>query len=107
MAGRRSKPLSPEDIRRLKEYRDARRLAIPQLKLAMDAPFKWQVLVRALAGDPIWELNHKFIVEWLDVCCPKKQASLFDGKAAASGEREKDAAPGEPTPDEVVQRERV
>lgn len=94
MAGRESKPLLPSDLQRLAEYRNKRRLSVPQLKLAMAAPFKWGVLQRALRGEPIWILNYKFIVEWLDAHCPQKPAPI-DGKAAASGEREEDATPGE------------
>jgi hypothetical protein len=83
--GRQSKTLRPEEIRRLEEFRVSRRLTYPQLKLAMEAPFKWSTLKKALRGLPIWDLNHKFIVEWLDVHCPEKPAAV-DGKTAAAGE---------------------
>jgi hypothetical protein len=96
--GRQSKVLRPADLQRLAGYRAARRLSIPQLKLAMDAPFKWGVLRHALRGEPVWILNYNFIVEWLDAHCPEAPAPL-DGKAAASGEREEGAAAGELVPD--------
>jgi len=83
--GRQSKTLRPDEIARLTALRIAQRLSFPQLKLAMDAPFRWQTLKRALEGEPVWELNHKFLVEWIDAHCPKKTAPE-DGKAAAAGE---------------------
>ena len=85
MAGRQSKTLQPEQIARLTALRIAQRLSFPQLKLAMDAPFRWQTLKRALEGEPVWELNHKFLVEWIDAHCPQKPTSV-DGKAAGAGE---------------------
>jgi hypothetical protein len=92
--GRQSKRLGPEQIRRLSDYRMLHRLSLPQLNRAMAAPFRWGVLHKALLGKPIWDLNHKFIVEWLDVHCLGKPAAI-DGKAAASGEREEAPAAGE------------
>jgi len=87
MAGRESKSLLPRDIERLEKFKAAKRLSIPQLKLAMAAPFKWGVLRSALNGDPIWILNHKFIVEWLDAHCPAPpEPPTVDGKSAAAGE---------------------
>jgi len=85
MAGRQSKTLQPDQIARLTALRIAQRLSFPQLKLAMDAPFRWQTLKRALEGEPVWELNHKFLVEWIDAHCPQKPAPS-DGKTAAAGE---------------------
>lgn len=103
--GRQSKALLQADRVRLSRYQNACRLTVPQLKLAMAAPFKWGVLQRALRGEPIWILNHNFIVEWLDVHCPeanpRKDAPQIDGKSAASGEREESA---EST--ELISRER-
>ena len=85
MAGRQSKTLQPDQIARLTALRIAQRLSFPQLKLTMDAPFRWQTLKRALEGEPVWELNHKFLVEWIDAHCPQKPAPA-DGKTAAAGE---------------------
>jgi hypothetical protein len=99
--GRQSKALLPGDLARLSRFRIDRRLSVPQLKLAMHAPFKWGVLQRALRGEPIWILNYKFIVEWLDAHFPESPAPPIDRKAAASGEREEeDAAAGD-----LVQRD--
>lgn len=84
--GRESKALYPTDLARLSAYRAARRLSVPQLKLAMEAPFKWSVLQRALRGEPIWILNYNFIVAWLDIHCGTVKAGSVDGKAAAAGE---------------------
>ena len=80
----------PQQIERLRRFVAAERLSIPQLKLAMEAPFKWAVLQRALRGEPIWILNHHFIVEWLDAHFPDveeaKGPAQVDGKSAAAGE---------------------
>lgn len=84
--GRQSKALGRVDIQRLAAFRAARRLSVPQLKLAMQAPFKWGVLQRALRGEPIWILNYNFIVEWLDVHQPEERPAQLSGKDAAAGE---------------------
>jgi hypothetical protein len=89
--GRQSKALLPAYLARLSKFRAERRLTVPQLKLAMAAPFKWPVLSKALRGEPIWILNYNFIVEWLDKHVPEVPAAI-DGKAAASGERREVAA---------------
>lgn len=88
--GRQSLALSPDRCRRLKHFQIARRLSVPRLKLAMDAPFNWQTLQRALRGEPIWEANHQYIVDWMDVHCPAPQPDLpfVDLKSAAAGDRE-------------------
>lgn len=82
--GRQSRALRPDQIERLTKYRLQRRYSLPQLNAAMDSPFTWQVLKRALAGQPIWELNHRYIVEWLDQWMPSHQVP--DGKLAATGD---------------------
>ena len=71
--GRQSKALLPQQIQLLSRFMFAERLSLPQLKLAMDAPFKWAVLRRALHGEPIWILNYKFIVEWIDQHLPESK----------------------------------
>ena len=88
--GRQAKALDQRQIERLKEYQRAKRYTIPQLKLAMDGPFHWNVVSKALKGLPIWSLNHAFIVEWLDRFVPERGTSVsdFDSKRAASGERD-------------------
>lgn len=90
--GRQSRSLRPDEASRLKRFQIQRRFTVPQLKLAMDAPFTWQTLQRALQGLPIWEANHQFIVEWMAVHCPAPQAELsfVDLKAAAAGDRDRD-----------------
>jgi hypothetical protein len=76
-------------IRRLREFRSAKRYTLPQLKLAMDAPFTWPVLRNALGGKPIWILNYEFIEKWLDQFVPAAPAPAepesHDGKLAAAG----------------------
>jgi hypothetical protein len=82
--GRQSKVLRQDYIARLKKFQTAERLSLPQLKLAMAAPFNWSTLARALRGQPIWELSYAYIVQWMDRYAPAKP--LHDGKAAAAGE---------------------
>jgi hypothetical protein len=87
--GRQSRVLRQDYIARLKKFQTAERLSLPQLKLAMAAPFNWSTLARALRGQPIWELSYAFIVQWLDRYAPEKP--LHDGKAAASGETDEES----------------
>ena len=93
MPGRQSKALDKRQIERLKEYQRAKRYSIPQLKLAMDGPFTYTVLSKALKGEPIWEINYEFIVDWLDRFVPEHGTPVFDfdAKRAAAGERDEDA----------------
>lgn len=79
-----TRTLSRDQIQRLEAYRTSRRLDTPQLKLAMDAPFTWPTLFRALHGKPIREAFRCYIVSWLDLHVPAKE--VRDGKAAAAGE---------------------
>lgn len=96
MPGRQSKALDKRQIDRLKEYQrrmyhDGRGGSIPQLKLAMAAPFTYTVLSKALKGEPVWIMNHSFIVEWIDRYVPERGSTPvfdFDSKRAAAGERE-------------------
>lgn len=93
--GRQSKALDKRQIDRLKEYQrrmyhDGRGGSIPQLKLAMAAPFTYTVLSKALKGEPVWIMNHSFIVEWIDRFVPEHGTPVFafDAKRAAAGERD-------------------
>lgn len=92
-SGRQSRPLTAGEIERLEDYRFARSLSIPQLKLAMPgAPFKWRTLAAALEGKPIWDLSHRFITEWLEKYVPeRKNPAPADGKlaSASGGDEEK------------------
>jgi len=76
--------LRRDQIQRLEAYRISRRLDTPQLKLAMEAPFSWPVLFRALHGKAIQESSYQFIVKWMDQFAPEK--ALPDGKAAAAND---------------------
>lgn len=49
----------------------------------MNGHFSFDTLMRAMAGKPIWELYHAYIVEWLDRFVPGRP--IVDGKAAAAG----------------------
>ena len=89
--GRESKALEKRHVERLKEFQRAKRYSVPQLKLAMAAPFKYQTLQRALRGEPIWILNHAFIVDWLDRFVPERANGVeHDSKRAAAGDREEE-----------------
>lgn len=85
--GKESKALSAEMIRRLNEFRSAKRYSLPQVKLAMNAPFTYNVLRRALDGKAIWILNYEFIEKWLDRFVPATPPPPEepDGKLAAAG----------------------
>jgi hypothetical protein len=97
--GRTSKILSVADRRRLRKFQDdhARRLGVsvglPQLNLAMEAPFSWETLQRALDGKPVWHSYHEFIVAFLDRVSPRPQSAM-DFKSRASGDREDPEAEG-------------
>jgi hypothetical protein len=97
--GRKSRVLSVTDRRRLRKFRDEHgrhlgvSLGIPELKCSMSAPFSWETLQRALAGKPIWESYHEFIVSFLDRHVPPPPPPPpLDWKARASGEREEESA---------------
>jgi hypothetical protein len=75
--------LSQDQIRRLKAYGAARRLDIPQLNLAMDAPFTWTTLSRALDGKAVRQRNYQFIVRWIERFLPEKP--MVDRKAISAG----------------------
>lgn len=94
--GRESRKLSPDQIDRLTRFRVANRYSLPQLRSAMSAPFGWETLKKALAGRPVWVLNHSYIVQWLDRFVPAR--ALPDGKAAAAGDRQD---PEEPNAEET------
>jgi hypothetical protein len=76
--------LRRHQIERLQKYQGSRRLDIPQLKLAMDAPFTHGTLARAMRGAAIQESSYRFIVGWLDRFVPEK--AVPDGKAAAAND---------------------
>ena len=85
--GPRTKVLRSDQIARLENFRVARRLSYPQLNAAIGGKgvFGWQVLQRAMNGQPVWDLNHRHIAEWIEQHLPAP--TLADGKAAAAGER--------------------
>lgn len=79
-----TRTLSRSQVQRLEMFRISRRLDTVQLKMAMGAPFKHITLWRAMHGNPITELNYRFIAEWLDRFVPEK--AVLDGKAAAAND---------------------
>jgi hypothetical protein len=78
-----SRILSRNQIQRIEAYRIASRLDVMQLKLAMDAPFTYGTLARALRGCAIQEDSYRFLAQWLERHFPAEV--LPDGKAAAAG----------------------
>jgi len=93
MPGPRTRRLTPAQISRLKavkEHGDGRRsYSIVQLKLALDAPFRWETLERALCGKPVTEANCAWIVAWLDRFVPvATSAPQIDWKSRQAGEKE-------------------
>jgi hypothetical protein len=109
--GRTSRILSAADRTRLRQFQreHGQRLGVsiglPQLRASMGAPFSWETLQRALAGKPIWESYHDFIVAFLDRHVPaspvltgalKNGRPPMDYKSRASGEREEPNGEAEP-----------
>lgn len=88
------KRLTKEQIERLKAVQkrgDGRRsYSIYNLRAALDAPFTWETLQRAMAGNPIQERNRDFLVQWLDRYVPASPQSerVLDSKSRAAGERD-------------------
>ena len=93
--GPRSKTLTKAQIDCLQNFRVSHGYSYPQLKLAMGSHgkgFKFRVLLRALQGKPIWELNARMIVEWLERFVPggnslRQSIPQRDYKSLAAGER--------------------
>lgn len=89
--GRPSRTLNPEYRARLEKFRrlsheGARSgYSLAQLRSAMAAPFGWQTLKKALAGQPVWELSHAYIMEWIDRYLPAAPV-IHSGKDAAAGD---------------------
>jgi hypothetical protein len=83
--------LSHDQIQRIESFRISGRLDIVRLKMAMNAPFRWPTLLRALSGKPVSEATYCFLLSWLDRYLPVEEVS--DGKAAAAGSRADEAVP--------------
>ena len=90
MSGRRSRPLTTDMIRRLKEFQRAKRYSVPELNSTMAGNFTWSTLQRALDGKPIWELSYEFIEAWLDKFVPANGSvhHEHDFKRAAANDDE-------------------
>ena len=91
--GRQSRTLRPDQIERLEKFRRRPQegapggYSLPQLKLAMAAPFSWETLRNALAGRPVWDLSASWIAQWIDRYLPPLPIEK-DGKAAAGGDND-------------------
>ena len=89
--GKRTEALTPDQARRLNEYRLDRSLSVYTLRSAMDPPFKAHTLQRAMDGYPIWEPYHHFLSNWIEAHCPGPKlppAPPPSGRDRAAGERE-------------------
>lgn len=84
--GKQTRLVSPDRIERLSQFRIANGYSLPQLKLAMAAPFTWETLKKVLCGVPIWDVHQAYIVQWIDRYLPKAAAPP-DGKTLAAGDR--------------------
>jgi hypothetical protein len=87
--GRRSRALTARQIERFKEMQYRFHRTMPEMKLVMDAPFGWRTLQRAIDGNPVMEMSHKFITDWLEKFAPETLSSVVapDGKSLSTGER--------------------
>ena len=95
--GPRTRRLTPAQIKLLEKFRRASHegaphgYTLPLLRSAMGASFGWETLKKALAGRPVLELHHGYIVQWMERYL-EPEAPVRDGKSAASGERDEDTA---------------
>jgi hypothetical protein len=93
--GPRTEALSQAQVRFLTDYRYQHGLSVHVLPRAMEAPFKWQTMQKALDGKPISDRFHHFIVEWIKRHQPVEvvtkteafEAPPLSGKDRAAGER--------------------
>ena len=79
-----SRILSRDQVHRIESFRIARRMDIVQLKQAINAPFRWPTLLRALSGKPVSEATYRFLHLWLERFFPVQVVP--DGKAAAAND---------------------
>jgi hypothetical protein len=101
--GPQTRSLNETEIHALKKFRNERHdgapcgYSLPQLRLAMSAPFGWRTLQKALLGIPVLELHHTYIVRWIAENLSSSPArKIRDGKSAAAGEPPEPAGDVEP-----------
>jgi hypothetical protein len=75
---RATQTLSAEQIEWLRNYRTENHASFAEIAKRMESPFGWQVLVRAMDGQPIWILNHAHIVAWIERNVAEKAISEGD-----------------------------
>jgi hypothetical protein len=87
MPGKPSKALKPEQIKRLLTLQNLRHYSLPELNERMGNPFGWRTLQRAMNGQPVWEMNYRVIVLWIDKFLPAAPdaPAVPDVKMAAAG----------------------
>jgi hypothetical protein len=79
-----TRTLSHDQIHRIDSFRIARRMDIVQLKRAMNAPFRWPTLLRALRAKPVSPATYGFLLTWMSTHTPAE--TVPDGKAAAAND---------------------
>jgi len=92
--GKQTLTLTQNQINRLRHFKNSPHegagagYSFPQLKTAMSAPFGWETLKKALHGQPIWDLHHNFITQWIDRYLPDgpHAPAVLDRKSVAIGE---------------------
>lgn len=89
--GKQTRVVSPDRIEKLSKFRVAHGYSLPQLKLAMMAPFGWETLKKALGGVSVWDVHHSYIVQWIDRYLAAPETPV-DGKTAAAGASREDDA---------------
>lgn len=102
--GRTAVVLSEHDRKRLRRFRQRHgnylgvHLGLPALRTAMQAPFRWETLRRAMEGLPVSPETRDWIVAFLNSQEPPSTPAQrrMDYKSLAAGERnngeEEDAA---------------
>lgn len=85
--GRQTRKLTAEQIDRLERFRKSPQegapagYSLPALRSAMQAPFGYKTLGKALQGLPVWELHHSWLVVWIE-----RYLSVQNGKTNGSGD---------------------
>lgn len=88
--GPRTCSLTPDQIKRLQAWQFQKDYSIYALNQAMDGPWTYRTLVKAMEGRPVLDRYHAMMVAWIDRHSPRPDAAPagLDRKSAAAGERE-------------------
>jgi hypothetical protein len=96
--GRRTTRLSQDHAQHMQDWRFGKGYSIDQLRLALDFRISRSTLQRALDGQPVWDVIHGRLVQWIERYCVTPAGVVVssrkgpppppDGKSAAAGDRE-------------------